>query len=70
MYQEAICQVFINGVIIDDETGELEYLEHKQDELKGFKWSNKHFGFVVRGCGFNRFLELARALGFKTYKII
>ncbi len=59
-----------NGVIIDDETGKFEYLEYKQDELKSFKWSNKYFGFVVKGCGLNRFFELARALGFKTYNII
>ena len=39
-------------------------------ESKGFKYSKKHGGFIVKGFGFDRGLEIARALGFKSYELI
>lgn len=59
-----------NGVIVENDDTTPIICHRYELESQGFKWSDKHHGFIVNGLGLDRFLEIARALGFKNYETI
>lgn len=67
-YTRSNMRAYYNGIIVKDDGG-VERIGERAKKA-GYKYNDRHGGFCVSGCGFDRFLAFAKDLGFDTYETI